>query len=106
MALLTPADEEEVGGHGMSKPYKIALLNVDAALLESYPADKDELALYSYDSIQSLVNESALEFNIIGVLGGSAEADVVETCRFIKNEPILAQIPLIVGGGWSGARPY
>ena len=81
----------------MSKRYKVALLNVNAALLESYPADRGALALYSYNSIQSLVNESDIQFNIIGILGGSAEADVVETCRRVKNEPALAQIPLVVG---------
>jgi len=81
----------------MSKPYKVALLNVNAALLESYPADRGAMALYSYSSIQSLVNESDIQFDIIGVLGGSVEADVIETCRRVKNEPGLAQIPLIVG---------
>lgn len=81
----------------MSKPYNIALLNSNAALLDSYPMDRSMVSFLPYESIQSLVNESDIQFDIVGILGGSVEAGVIETCRRVKHEPGLAQIPLVVG---------
>lgn len=82
---------------GISQPYKIALLNTNAALLSSYPTDSDKVSFYPYDSIQSLKTESDIQFDIVGVLGESAEGGVIETCRHVKHVPDLAQIPLVVG---------
>ena len=82
---------------GLSKPYKIALLNVNADLMKHYTVDKNILTLFPYSSIQALVNASDIEFSVLGVVGGSEEAGVIETCNLIKREPSLASIPLMVG---------
>ncbi|MBV1869489.1 MAG: hypothetical protein KUG76_01170 [Gammaproteobacteria bacterium] len=79
------------------KFYNIAIIVDDKASAKAYSVDESVFGLYFYKTLDELIGETEIHFDIIGILGGDSETEIVELCRKIKVEAQFELVPILAG---------